>query len=169
MQIAIVVAVANRGVMGKDNALPWHLPADLRHFKSLTLHKPVIMGRRTYESIGKPLPHRSNIIITQDITYQAPGCVVVNSLESALKVASELLAAHSPANEEVMIIGGAKLYEQTLSLACRLYVTEIHADVEGDTFFPAWSRDDWQEMSRIDYAADNEGRYPYSFVMLERK
>lgn len=161
MTISLVVAMAENRVIGRDNQLPWRLPADLRHFKQITLGKPVVMGRKTYESIGRPLPKRTNIVVTRDKNYQAPGCTVVNSICEAFTAA---IAA-----EEIMIIGGANFYEQLLSHADRIYLTVIHQDFEGDTYFPPLVENDWKETGREDHEADAENSYAYSFLVLERK
>ncbi len=147
-------------VIGKGNALPWHLPADMKHFRELTMGKPVIMGRKTFESIGKPLEGRKNILITSDSNYRAEGCLVVHSLEEALKTAE--------GGEEVMIIGGGKIYEEFLPKADRIYLTEIHQDFEGDTYFPEFNQNEWQETSREDFKPDEKNPFAYSFVTLER-
>ena len=128
MKLSIVVAMADNRVIGQDNRLPWHLPADLKHFKQLTTGKPILMGRKTWESIGRPLPERTNIVITRDPDYQAAGCTVVHSVDAALRAAEP----HS----EVMVIGGAELYRQVLPEVSTIYLTQVHADVEGDTVFP---------------------------------
>ncbi|MCW8844354.1 MAG: type 3 dihydrofolate reductase [Gammaproteobacteria bacterium] len=161
MQISLVVAMAENGVIGRDNALPWHLPADLRHFKALTLGKPVIMGRKTHESIGRPLPGRQNIVLTRDTAFQAPGCDVCPSLEDAKVRAGDV--------EEIMIIGGAALYRETLVHADRIYLTEIHASIEGDTWFPEIDSATWREITRERHAADEHNALAYSFVTLERR
>jgi len=161
VQISLVVAMAENRVIGRDNALPWHLPADLRHFKTLTLGKPVLMGRRTYESIGRPLPGRQNIVLTKDTGFQAPGCDICTSLEQALALAGNA--------DEVMVIGGGALYEELLVRADRIYMTEIYASIEGDTWFPAMDSATWREVAREQYAADEKNPLGYSFVTLERR
>ncbi|MEN7344158.1 MAG: dihydrofolate reductase [Pseudomonadota bacterium] len=134
--LAVIVAVADNGVIGKGNALPWRLSADLRYFKQRTLGKPIVMGRKTWESIGRPLPGRENIVISRDSAYQAEGAVLVPSLEAAL--------AHCDKAAEIMIIGGASIYEQVMPMASRLYLTRVHLDVEGgDAFFDMPSLDGW--------------------------
>jgi dihydrofolate reductase len=161
MRISAICAMSENRVIGCNNKLPWHLPADLRHFKKLTLGKPILLGRKTYESIGRPLPDRCNVVITRDMDFKAPGCVVVNSIEHALDA-----VAYS---EEVFIVGGSLLYQQTLSLTQRLYVTIIHQDFEGDTFFPDTDPQEWKEIEHVNYSADAENPYPYSFIVLDRK
>ena len=159
-RIALIAAMAENGVIGRENRLPWRLPADLRRFKSVTMGKPVIMGRKTYESIGKPLPGRSNIVVTRDPDYRAPGCQVVHSLEQALEAG----AGHA----EVMVIGGAKLYRQALGRAQRMYLTLVRAEVEGDTLFPDIEPQQWRELERESHRADEKNQYDYDFVILQR-
>lgn len=160
MKISIIVAMAENRVIGRDNQLPWHLPADLKHFKATTLGKPILMGRKTWESIGRPLPERTNIVITRDENYTASGCVVVHSLDAALRAAEH--------HAEVMIIGGAELYRQVLPQADTLYLTLVHGEFEGDTRFPQWETDAWREVERIDHEADDRNPHAYSFITLER-
>jgi len=160
MIIALISAMSRNRVIGINNALPWRLPADLKHFKQITLGKPVLMGRKTYESIGKPLPGRTNIIIGRDSDYQVPGCIVAHSIDAALAAAA--------GNDEVMVIGGAALYEQMLPRADRLYLTLIDEDFKGDAWFPEINRAQWQEQERVDHAPDAANPYHYSFLMLQR-
>jgi dihydrofolate reductase len=160
MRIALIVAMAENRVIGRNNQLPWRIPADLRHFKALTLGKPVIMGRKTYESIGRPLPGRDNIVISADSGYQAEGCQVVHSVEQALEAAGSC--------EEAMIIGGANLYRQTLENADRLYLTLVKAEPEGDTWFPEIELQQWREIERQAHTADGSNEFDYDFVVLER-
>lgn len=162
MVISIIVAIANNWAIGRKNALPWHLPNDLKHFHELTMGKPVIMGQKTFESIGKPLPGRTNIIITLDKNYTAPGCIVVHSIEESLAAAKNF--------KEAMIIGGASIYKQFLPLAHRLYLTLIDAAIEGaDAFFPEIDYSAWQEVDRVENKPDKDNQYPYTFLILERK
>lgn len=161
MLISAICAMSENRVIGNHNQLPWHLPADLRHFKKITLGKPILLGRKTYESIGRPLPDRCNVVITRDTHFQAPGCVVVNSIEHALDAVGY--------SEEVFIIGGALLYHQTLSLTQRLYMTLIHHHFDGDTFFPDINTHEWSEVERVDCQVDAENLYPYSFIVMDRK
>jgi len=160
MKLSIVVAMAANGVIGRDNQLPWHLPADLKHFKQLTTGKPILMGRKTRESIGRPLPERTNIVITRDPDYQVPGCVVVHSVDAALRAAGH----HS----EVMVIGGSELYRQVLPQTSTIYLTRVHAAVEGDAVFPELDDSEWREVERIDCESDEKNVYAYSFITLER-
>jgi dihydrofolate reductase len=160
MSLSIIAALSQNRVIGKDNQLPWHLPADLKHFKSLTLGKPVVMGRKTYESIGKPLPERRNIVVSRNLHYTAAGCEVVASLEHALALAGE--------NQEVMLIGGAQLFEQAMPLVDCMYLTLIHQDFEGDCFFPQWQQHEWKELMRVDCTSHGNEGLPFSFVTLKR-
>lgn len=161
MVISIIAALAKNRVIGKDNKLPWNLPADLRRFKELTLGKPIIMGQRTFESIGKVLPGRTNIVLTRDKSFLAPGCILAYSIEEALKAAGDV--------EEVMVIGGANVFSQFLPLTNRMYLTLIDEDFEGDAFFPEFELSDWQETERIENQPDKENSYRYTFLTLERK
>ena len=160
MKIAIIAAMAENRVIGKDNDLPWRLPADLRHFRRLTLGKPVIMGRRTYESLGKPLPERRNIIVTGNRRYRTAGCMVVHSLEEALEQAAEA--------PEAMIMGGGALYAEALPRADRLYLTLVHQVFHGDVSFPEFDPSQWREVEREDHEPDDRNPVAYSFVTLDR-
>lgn len=158
--LALIAAVARNGVIGRDNAMPWHLPADLAHFKRTTLGRPVIMGRKTFESIGKPLPGRRNIVVTRNPAWQAPGT------ESAASLADALARCDG---EDIFVIGGATLYREALPLAARIHLTEIDADIAGDTHFPALSGGDWREISRAHHPKDERNPYDLSFIVLERR
>ena len=160
MKISIIVAMAANGVIGRDNQLPWHLPADLKHFKKTTMGKPILMGRKTWESIGRPLPGRANIVITRDSTYTAAGCEVVNSIDAAIAAAGE--------QDEVMVIGGAELYRQVLPDTDTIYLTRIHEVVEGDTRFPEIHNTEWHQVERVDHEADEKNTHNYSFIRLDR-
>lgn len=160
MNISIIVAMDSKGVIGKDNSLPWRLSADLKNFKKITMGKPIVMGRKTHESIGRVLPGRENVVISRDKSYMAKDCTVLHSLECAYAKYSNL--------DEIMIMGGAELYSQTLDKADRIYLTEVHADCGGDTFFPAFDRSEWKEVQREDHRADEKNEFDYSFVVLER-
>jgi dihydrofolate reductase len=162
MKISLIVAMAQNRVIGRDNQMPWHLPEDLRYFKRITLNKPVVMGRNTFESIGRPLPQRTNIVISRNPGYRIDGAVVVNSLEAALQQCRELQA------EEAMIIGGAQIYAQALPLADRLYLTEVAAVIEGDASFPDFDRSLWQEVARESHQATANNPYNYAFLVLEK-
>ncbi len=160
MIISIIAAIGNNRVIGIKNSLPWHFPADLEYFKKNTIGKPVIMGAKTFESIGKSLPNRKNIILSDDPDFKASGCLIAHSIEEALKQAEE--------SEEIMIAGGVSIYKQFLPLANRLYLTFIHHDFEGDSFFPEFDLNDWKEIRRIDNEPDKENPYSYSFVVFEK-
>ena len=150
-----------KGVIGHEGDLPWHLSADLKHFKAVTMGKPLIMGRKTHESIGRPLPGRKNIIMTRFSDFIAEGCTVVHSLDDAFQAAGDA--------DEVMIMGGSAIYDQSLARANRLYITEVNADVEGDVYFPEFNKSEWVEIERENYSADEKNNFDYSFVILERK
>lgn len=167
MKIAMIAAMAQNGVIGRDNQLPWHLPNDLKFFKASTMGKPIIMGRKTYESIGRPLPGRANIVVTRDVGYRSEGISVVSSIEEALKFATGIAERDGVA--EVMVIGGSQLYEQLLPRADRLYITHVHAAVDGDTCFPEFDLGAWREEHREDYTATDSNPYDYSFVTYSRK
>jgi len=160
MHIAIVVAMSENRVIGLRNALPWRLPADLRHFRRVTLGKAVLMGRKTFESIGHPLEGRRNIVLSRDPHFRAGGCLIAPSLDEAL--------AHA-GGDEVLVIGGASIYEQVLPRTERIYLTLVHAQVEGDTFFPSIDEDEWLTIARTDHPADERNVFPYSFLTLERR
>jgi dihydrofolate reductase len=161
MRRSLVVAMARNRVIGRDNALPWRLPAELAHFKRVTLGHPVVMGRKTYESIGKPLPGRLNIVVTRNRDFRAPGCEVVGSLQEAYKAAGDA--------DEVSIIGGTSLFEAALPTADRIHLTEVDAEVEGDTWFPDFDRSQWQEREIDRYPADDRNPYPFRILLLERR
>jgi dihydrofolate reductase len=161
MRISAIFAMSKNRVIGKDNQLPWRLPADMQHFKSLTMGKPILLGRKTYESIGHALPDRCNLVMTRDIQFQAPGCIVVNSLETALSAAGY--------SDELMVIGGAVLYQHLLPRTQRLYMTLIDQEFEGDAFFPRLNEDEWQEVAREDHVPDEKNPYSYSFITLDRR
>ena len=159
MIVSLIVAVAENGVIGRDGDLPWRLPGDMAHFKATTMGKPIVMGRKTWDSLGRALPGRENIVITRQPDYRASGAVVVGDLAGAL--------AHVGDAEEVMIIGGAEIYALSLPRADRLYLTRVYASPDGDTHFPVFDEGEWTETGREDHEA--EGEVPaYSFVTLER-
>lgn len=161
MKIAMIAAMAADRVIGKDNKMPWHMPADLQHFKAVTLGKPVVMGRKTFESIGKPLPGRRNLVLSRTKPQDIAGVEWINSVDEALA-----LLAGAP---EIMIIGGAELYRQCLPIADRLYLTLIDAQLDGDTHFPDYSANEWQTVSEQRSAADERNPYAYRFITLERR
>ena len=159
--VELVLAVAENDVIGRGNGLPWHLSADLRRFKALTLGKDVLMGRKTYESIGRALPGRTNIVLTRSAAFTAADCTVVASLEEARRAAR----AQSP----LMVIGGAEIYAQCLPFAARIHLTLVHAWVaDGDTFFAGWRGAEWHEVSRERHEPDGKNSFPYSFITLQR-
>lgn len=161
MKLSIIVAFDINRLIGKNNQLPWHLPADLKHFKSITMGGHMIMGRKTFDSIGKPLPGRTSIIITRQKNYTQPGCLVVHSLDEALEICKN--------QEEVFIIGGAQIFECTMPIADRLYITQIQNKFEGDTYFPEISEDLWKATSLEENKADEKNNWDYNFITYERK
>jgi len=166
MKVSLIVAVAENNVIGKDNDLIWDLPKDMRFFKATTLNHHVIMGRKNFESIPKkyrPLPNRTNVVITRQSDYKAEGCVVVNSVESALEIAKE------NKDNEPFIIGGGQIYKIALeqNLVDKIYLTKVHHTFEGDTFFPELGND-WKEISKLENKADEKHKYAYDFITLER-
>lgn len=165
-EVSLIVAMASNGVIGRNNQLPWYLPNDLKYFKAVTMGKPIIMGRKTFESIGKPLPGRVNIVVTTNRDFVADGVKVVHDPAEALALADSI--AFLDGVDEVMVIGGAQLYEALLPRADRLYLTEVHAAVEGDAFFPDFERANWQEQERKDYTAEGPNPYDYSFVVYNK-
>ena len=167
MQLALIVAQSQNRVIGRNNALPWHLPEDLKYFRSVTMGKVIIMGRKTYESIGRPLPGRTNLVVSRDPSYQVEGVTVVNSLEQAIEQAAAISEIN--AVDEALVIGGANLYEQALPQVDRLYLTQVHHQVSGDAFFPELDEAQWREISRQDYAADDSNPHSYSFIVLDRQ
>ena len=159
-RVSLIVAMARNRVIGRNNALPWRLPADLKHFKSLTMGHHMIMGRKTFESIGKPLPGRISVVVTRNSDYSMPGIITANSLEAAISACGN--------DQEIFIIGGAELYRQAIHLADRIYLTEIEADIPGDAFMTEFERNLWQETSRTSHAPDEKNAYPYHFVVYEK-
>jgi dihydrofolate reductase len=159
MTVSIVVAISENHVIGKDNKLLWYLPNDLKHFKDITTGHTVIMGRKTYDSVGKPLPRRRNIVITRQ-PLKIEGCEVVNSVEAALALCT--------GESEAFIVGGAEIYRLAMKLTNRIYLTIVHKEFEGDSFFPEFDNAEWKEVSREDYQPDDKNRIPYSFITLVR-
>lgn len=159
--LSLIVAMDENRLIGNDNQLPWYMPADLRFFKATTMGKPVLMGRKTHQSIGKPLPGRRNIVVTRDPDFSTEGCEIAHSIDAALDLCS--------GDEEVMLIGGASLYEQTLGRATRLYITQIHHRFDGDTWFPEFDSSDWRVEYRTDYDADHSNPHDYSFIKFVRE
>ena len=160
--VSMIVAMACNRVIGRDNQLPWHLPEDLKHFKRVTMGKPIVMGRKTYDSIGRPLPGRRNIVVTRQQGWSAPGVDVVHKLESALELARESAV-------EVVVIGGAGIYQQALPFVDRIYLTCIHQAFEGDALFPELDKNRWSEVERQDVFPSDGNELSYSFVTLERR
>ncbi len=161
MRLSIIVAMDNNHLIGKDNGLPWHLPADLAFFKKVTTGHSIVMGRKTYDSIGRPLPNRRNIVITRNVDVSIEGCEVFNSIDDALDSAKE--------EKEVLVIGGANLCQQVLARVGRLYITHIEGVFEGDTYFPNYDANDWREISRESHLPDEKNPHHYHFIILERK
>ncbi len=160
MKLSLIVAMATNRAIGLNNKMPWHLSADLKKFKQITMGSPILMGRKTYESIGRPLPGRSNIIISRNPDYQQPGCTVFNSIDQAIASCQQY--------DEVFIIGGATFYQATLALADKLYLTEINKSFAADTFFPAINKNEWTEVAREDISDDESVDFCYSFITLEK-
>ena len=167
MHISLIVAVTENGVIGKDNKLLWRLPSDMQRFVKLTMGKPIIMGRKTFQSIGKPLKGRDNIIITSDQNFQAKNAIVVHSVEQAIATAKQ--CAQNRAVEEIMVIGGEQIYQQTLEFASYVYLSRVQAHLEGDTVFPALDETIWQEISRELFPADDKHNYDYSYIVYNRR
>ncbi|MFN3712182.1 MAG: dihydrofolate reductase [Alcanivoracaceae bacterium] len=166
MKLSLIVARAANGCIGRDNKLPWYLPEDLKYFKHVTFGKPVIMGRKTWESLKGPLPGRANIVISRQSGYHAEGARVVASLAEARRLAESIALIDGV--DETVVIGGAQIYAEALPQADILYITEVHADVAGDTFFPEYDRSQWIEAGREDFAAAGPNPYNYSFVIYRR-
>ena len=164
MKMSLIVAVSRNGVIGLDNQLPWRLPDDLQYFKSVTMGKPLVMGRKTYDSIGRPLPGRTNIVITRDASWSAPGVNVATTLDDALLLARK--ACLDSGVDEVMVIGGEQIYRMTITVADRLYVTEVDAEIAGDAFFPTIDPQQWQR-NRVELP-EVTGSYSYQFLVLDR-
>lgn len=162
MKLSLIVAMAQNRAIGINNTLPWHLSADLKRFKQITLGKPILMGRNTHESIGKPLPGRENIVISRNPNYLAQGCHIYTGIEQAL-------AAYEKQTEEIMIIGGVSLYQVCLPIADQLYLTLIHQDFDADTWFPEYQHISWKQLQREDINDDPQVSFSYSFIHLQRK
>jgi len=162
MRLSIIVAVADNGVIGRDGDLPWRLSADLKRFKALTMGHHLLLGRKTFDSIGAVLPGRTMVVISRGRPSLPTGVLLASSLGEAV----ELARAHG--DDEVFIAGGAEIYAQALAVADRLYLTRVHARIEGDTYFPVWQEGHWKEISREDHSADDRNAHPYSFLVYER-
>ena len=161
--VTIIAAIANNNALGKDNDLIWHLPADLKRFKKVTSGHHILMGRNTFESIGKPLPNRTTVIITRNKDYKAAGCIVVDSIEKAIEVAK--------ADEHIFIIGGAQVYKQTIAanLVDQLDITQVHHSFDADVYFPEIDSDIWKEVAREEFKADEKNKYDFSFISYKKK
>ncbi len=164
MRLSLIAAAAENNAIGIKNALPWDLPNDLQHFRKITEGKPVIMGWMTYQSIGRPLPNRENIVISEQPHVKIPGCTVVGTLADAIGYADAQTGA-----KEAFVIGGALTYKQALPLADRVYLTRVHADIEGDAFFPVLDPHEWAEVERDEHESDPKHLYAYTFLLYERK
>ncbi|HKJ94841.1 MAG TPA: dihydrofolate reductase [Gammaproteobacteria bacterium] len=159
-RITLIAAMTENRVIGRAGTLPWRLPADMQHFVRSTRGKPVVMGRRNYDDIGRPLPKRRNIVLSRDAAFTAPGCIVVGTAEAAIEAAGDA--------PEVMIIGGEQIYRLFLPLAHRIQLTVAHTRLEGDTYFPELSPTEWREADREEHPADTDNAYAMSFLVLER-
>ena len=167
MIISFIVAVARNGVIGRDGQLPWRLSTDLRRFRALTMGKPMIMGRKQYDSVGRPLDGRDNIVLTRNRSFTAPGIVVAHDIDAALAQAHTLAVARGA--DEIMVIGGAEVFALAMPRASRIYLTEVHADIAGDVVFHAPGPPAWREMERERHAAGPKDDYDFSYVLLERR
>jgi dihydrofolate reductase len=166
MYKTLMVAMARNRVIGRNNKLPWYLPEDLKYFKRTTLGKPMVMGRKTFESVGRPLPGRANLVVTRNTAWQHPGVRVFHDLASAYRGAEA--QAEIDGVDEVMVIGGGEIFTEALPGADRLYLTQVHAEVAGDAYFPEIDWDQWREISREDFTASDNNPYDYSFVRYDR-
>ncbi|MFT7299607.1 MAG: dihydrofolate reductase [Porticoccus sp.] len=173
VKLSLIVAMAQNRTIGRNNELPWHLPEDLKYFKSITMGKPIVMGRKTFDSIGRPLPGRLNIVITRNSAWQHPGVTTASSLQQATAIATEQAAAEQNSGsersneiQEVMVIGGEEIFRVAIDLADRLYITRVQAAIQGDAFFPEYNESAWQEISRQE--PEVQGNIPYFFQVLER-
>ena len=162
MIISAIVATAQNGVIGKDNEIPWYLPADFAYFKRVTLNHHIIMGRNCYESIGRPLPKRTNVIVTRNPFYVAAGCVVVHSVQEGLKL------AEMNGEEEVFIIGGGEIYKQTMHLLDKIYITEVDLNTEGSVFFPKINTNEWHLVSEEKHLKDEKNEWDYTFKIFSK-
>jgi dihydrofolate reductase len=159
-KLSLIVAMSRNGIIGKDNALPWHLSGDLKRFRAVTMGHHIVMGRKTFESIGRLLPGRQTVIVSRNPRYRFDGAVVVASIDAAIEVCD--------ADREIFFIGGAELYRQVLDRVTRIYLTEVDTELVGDAYFPPFDRQGWQEVSRETYSADEANQYPYQFIILDR-
>ena len=172
MIISLIAAISRNSVIGRDNKLVWDMPADMKHFRDTTRGHTVIMGRKTFESIGRPLPDRKNIVITRDTNYSRDGIYVVNSLEEALRLAGLEHGKEFEENQdevEVFILGGGEIFKQTIDIANKLYITIIDTEIDGDSFFPEIVESNWKVESREDHDSDDKNAFPYSFITYIKK
>ena len=163
MKISLISAVAQNGIIGRQNDLPWHLPDDFAYFKRKTSHHPIIMGRKSLEALGKPLPNRTNIVVTRNAHFKIAGVTVVNTLDDAIA------EAQAVNQEEIFVIGGAEIYAMALPIATTLYLTEIHKAYDGDAYFPEYDENEWDEVSRVPHPADERHEVGFDFVEYERR
>ncbi len=166
VEVALIVAMAENCVIGRDNQLPWYLPEDLKYFKKVTMGKPIVMGRKTFESIGKPLPGRTNIVVTRNADFQPEGVRVVSTVEQAIALGKSIAIVNGV--REIMVIGGAEIYEACLPVVDRLYLTHVHAEVEGDAYFPVVDWADWSLQISERFEAEGGNPYDYSFAVYQR-
>ncbi|WP_375706798.1 dihydrofolate reductase [Bartonella sp. AA126HLJHH] len=167
ISICLIAAVAENGVIGREGVMPWHLSTDLQRFKALTLGKPIVMGRKTWDSIGRPLPGRTNIVITRDCTFCAEGAVVAHSLSQACSLATNVASQNDV--EEIFIIGGGEIFQQGLHMADKIFLTEVLASIEGDSFFPVFDKEKWTIVQTQDIPKGDKDSHPTRFVVYERK
>ncbi len=158
MEIAIIVAMTPSGLIGKDKQIPWHLPADLQRFKKITMGHPIIMGRKTFESLPGLLPGRQHIVLTRNKNYQATGCHVVTNWGHVARLVKD----------KAFVIGGAKIYEYALPIAQQLYITLVHAELEGDTYFPEWNKEEWKELEREFHAKDEKNKFDFEYIAYKK-
>ena len=172
MELALIAAVADNNVIGINNKMPWYLPGDLRHFKAVTMGKPIIMGRKTFDSLGNPLPGRANIVITRDKDWRHEGVHVVHSLDDAIALAETLIPTEVPGlinnNTEIMVIGGEQIYREAIDRADRLYLTRVYQSFDGDAFFPEIDLQQWREVYRKDASSEDGQPLRYSYLVLDR-
>jgi dihydrofolate reductase len=167
MKLSLIVATAHNNVIGRNNELPWHLPQDLKYFKSVTLSKPIIMGRKTFESIGKPLPGRTNIVVTRQKNWNFAGVLVAKSVEEAVEIGQQFRAEQNSLTDEIMVIGGAEIYRHALAIADRVYLTKIEVNIDGgDAFFPELSPTQWKLISEL--PGDSDANFKHTFLVYER-
>ena len=166
MKLALIAAVADNNAIGINNKMSWYLPGDLRYFKAVTMGKPIIMGRKTFDSLRKPLPGRTNIVITRDKDWAHEGVKVVHSLDDAIALAEDIALING--NEEIMVIGGEQIYRQAIDRADRLYLTRVYQSFDGDAFFPEINQQEWREISRKDIQSEDDQPLTYSYLVLDK-